>query len=107
MELLPLQVWIEILGRVEVKALGHTVDPYFGAQMGLGITGMYTIKVKMTILKLCLPFHFQYFLNNQSKYTSVTKQFKHAQNCKKKKKKKNQKQKFARTEWIYLTAKLT
>ena len=43
------------------------------------------IKVKMTILKLCLPFHFQYFLSNQSKYTSVTKQFKHAQNCKNKK----------------------
>ena len=38
---LPLQVWIEILGRVEVEALGHIVDPYSGAQMGLGITGPY------------------------------------------------------------------
>ena len=26
---------------MEVEALGHTVDPYFGAQMGLGITGTY------------------------------------------------------------------
>ena len=40
---LPLQVWIENLGRMEVEALGHTVDPYSGAQMGLGITGTYNI----------------------------------------------------------------
>ena len=32
---LPLQVWIEILGRVEVEALGHTIDPCCRAQMGL------------------------------------------------------------------------
>ena len=41
MGLFPLQVWIENLGRMEVEALGHTVDPYSGAQMGLGITGTY------------------------------------------------------------------
>ena len=28
---------------MEVEALGHTVDPYSGAQMGLGITGTYNI----------------------------------------------------------------
>ena len=41
MGLLLLQVWIDNLGRMEVEALGHTVDPYSGAQMGLGIMGTY------------------------------------------------------------------
>ena len=38
---LPLRVWIEILGQVEVEALGHTIDPCCRAQMGLGIIGPY------------------------------------------------------------------
>ena len=36
-----LQVLIDNLGWMGVEALGHTVDPYSGAQMGLGITGTY------------------------------------------------------------------
>ena len=61
MGLLPLQVWIEILGRVEVETLGHTVDPYFGAQMGLGITGLYTIKVKNDHFEALPTFSFPVF----------------------------------------------
>ena len=38
---LPLRVWIEILGQVEVEALGHTVDKCSRAQMGFGITSPY------------------------------------------------------------------
>ena len=42
---LPLRVWIEILGRVEVEALGHTVDPYSGAQMQMWGLFVYTYDV--------------------------------------------------------------
>ena len=46
---LPLQVWIDNLGWMEVEALGHTVDLYSGAQMGPGITGTYSYNIRMKL----------------------------------------------------------
>ena len=51
---LPLRVWIKILDRVEVQALGHTIDPCCRAQMGLGIIGPYTSNLKLLMAYLSI-----------------------------------------------------